>query len=106
MRDDAPCLTLARTMEGFKERVFAPIKWQLFSSQLNSIQARRNRMKTNNQFDYLDLSERRQWTQDELRLTIIEAWDNILANYFMRLIETMPSKYQAVPDADVEYNRF
>ncbi|KAI0993466.1 hypothetical protein K3495_g14719 [Podosphaera aphanis] len=106
MQDNAPPHKAARTTEEFRERAIAPIEWPPFSLDLNPIEAVWNLMKDYIQFHYPDMGEGRQRTQDDLRIIVKEAWNNVSADNLMKLIETMPARCQAVLDADGGHTNF
>ena len=105
MQYNAPPHKAPRTMEEFRERAIAPFERPPFSLDLNPIEAVWNLMNYI-QFHYPDLGEGRQRTQDDLRIIVKEAWDNVSADDLMKLIETMPARCQAVLDADGGHTKF
>ena len=106
MQDNAPPHKAARTTEDFRERAMAPFERLPFSPDLYPIEAVWNLMKNYIQFHYPDLGEGRQRTQDDLRIIVKEARDNVSADNFLKLIETMPARCQAVLDADGGHTNF
>ena len=50
---------------------------------------------------YPNLGGGKQRTQDSFRKIVKEAWDSVSPKYLVRLIESVPSSFQAVQDADV-----
>ncbi|VCU39746.1 Bgt-50176 [Blumeria graminis f. sp. tritici] len=47
-----------------------------------------------------DLGNRKQRTSDSLCNIVKEAWDSVSPEDLVRLIESMPARYQAMIDAD------
>ena len=100
MQDNAPPHKAARTMEELEERQITPILWPPYSPDLNPIEAVWNWMKNYIQFHFPDLGAGRQRSQDELRLIVEKAWDNLSPEDLLGLIETMPARCQAVLDSN------
>ena len=63
-------------------------------------------MKNYIQFHFPDLGAGRQRSQDELRLIVKEAWDNVSPEDLLGLIETIPARCQIVLDANGGHTRF
>ncbi|POS82122.1 hypothetical protein EPUL_006413, partial [Erysiphe pulchra] len=57
-------------------------------------------MKNYIQFNYPSLGGGKKRCQVKLRVVVKEAWDSVPFEYFVKLIETMPARCQAVKAAD------
>ncbi|POS85925.1 hypothetical protein EPUL_000937 [Erysiphe pulchra] len=96
MQDNAPPHSAAKTMEEMEERAIAPISWPPKSPDLNPIEAVWDSMKEYIQFNYPSLGGGKKRCQVKLRLVVKEAWDSMPSEYFVKLIETMPSRCQVI----------
>ncbi|POS82236.1 hypothetical protein EPUL_006676, partial [Erysiphe pulchra] len=57
-------------------------------------------MKDYTQFNYPSLGGGKNRSQVKLRVVVKEAWDSVASEYFVKLIESMPARCQAVKAAD------
>ncbi|POS83555.1 hypothetical protein EPUL_004371 [Erysiphe pulchra] len=89
-------------MEEMGERAITHISWPLNSQDLNPIEAVWDSMKDYIQFYYHSLGGGKNRCQVKLRVVVKEAWDSVASEYFVKLIETMSARCQAVIDADGE----
>ena len=58
------------------------------------------------QQNYPDSEDGKQWSEDELRLIVKEAWDSFTAEQLMGLNSTMPARCKAVIDAEGVYSQY
>ena len=58
------------------------------------------------QWNYRDLDDGKQRSEDELRLIVKEAWDSVTSEQLTGLIKTMPARCEAVIDADGGYTKY
>ena len=57
-------------------------------------------MKDYIQIKYLGMGGGRQRSHDLLRMIVMEAWDSVRPEFLSGLIESMPSRFRAIFDAD------
>ncbi|SZF05897.1 unnamed protein product [Blumeria hordei] len=74
--------------------------WPANSPDLNSIKTVWNRMKDYIQRHHPNLGGGKQRSTDCLRNIVKESWDSVSPEDLVRLIESMPARYEAVIDAD------
>jgi hypothetical protein len=103
MQDWAPGHAAAATIAEMIERGIRIINWPPYSPDLNPIETVWNIMK-----DYIE----RKWgpdpqfTYDQLRAAVREAWDEVTEQQLSDLINTMPKRMQDVIDADGGYTKW
>ena len=100
MQENAPVHKSAKTMEDLRERHIWPISWPANSLDPNPIEAVWDMMKDYIQQNYPSVSGGKQRSQDSLHQIVKEAWDSVSPEDLVRLLESMPSRCQAVKDAD------
>jgi hypothetical protein len=106
MQDGALGHSAAYTIEELRERGIHPIFWPAFSPDLNPIEAVWNKMKDYIEINYPDLPGGRQYTYEQLRGIVREAWDSISLDFLRELIESMPARCQAVIEAKGGYTKY
>ena len=100
MQDNAPPHVAARTMEGFEERSITPIDWAPYSPDLKPTEHVWKIMKDKIEYKYLDLNVGKQWSSDQIRAIVKEAWDSVSTQELTNHMESMHDRCQAVIDAD------
>jgi hypothetical protein len=63
-------------------------------------------MKDYIEINYPDLPGGRQYTYEQLREIVREAWDSISLDFLRELIESMPARCQAVINAEGGYTKY
>jgi ketohexokinase/beta-glucosidase len=106
MQDGAPGHSAAYTLDQLHERGITPIFWPPFSPDLNPIEAVWNQMKDYIELHYPDQPGGRQYTYDQLRVIVREAWDSISIETLRELIDSMQARCQAVIDADGGHTKY
>ncbi len=99
MQDNAPPHKAAFTRDRLRAENMEPIIWAAYSPDLNPIEAVWSKMKDFIEVRYPDLENGRERITEELRRIIQEAWDSIDGDFLGNLIHSMPTRCQAVFDA-------
>lgn len=103
MQDSAPGHVAHETQVDLQERGIKVIKWPPSSPDLNPIESCWNWMK-----DYLEdkygLDDHPGY--DKLRRYVLEAWNELPDDYLKELLASMPSRCQAVIDANGMHTRY
>jgi transposase len=106
MQDGAPGHSAAFTISQLSERGITPIHWPPFSPDLNPIEAVWNKMKDYIEAHYPDQKDGKQYTYDQLRSIVTEAWDSITVDTLRELIDSMHARCQAVIDAHGGHTKY
>ncbi|SZF04011.1 unnamed protein product [Blumeria hordei] len=93
-------------MEDMSQRLIQPIFWPANLPDLDPIEAVSNRMKDNIQRYHANLGGGKQRNQECLRNIVKEALDSVSPEGFVRLIESMPARCQALIDTHGIPTRF
>ena len=99
-RENAPDHKSAMTMTDLRERHIRTLSWPTNSPDLNPIEAVWDMMKDYIKQNFPSVGGGKQLSQDSLRQIVKEAWDSVSPEDLVRLLESMPSRCQAVKDAD------
>ena len=100
LQDNAPSHTSAKTMEDLRERHIRPISWPANSPNINPLEAIWDMMKDYIHQNYPSVGGGKQRPKDSLRQIVKEAWDFVFPEDLVRLLKSMPSRCEAVKDAD------
>jgi hypothetical protein len=99
MQDSAPGHAAELTLTELQERGITPIYWPPYSPDLNPIELIWNRMKDHIEQHYPDLPGGRQYSYDQLRGMVCEAWESVTPEMLTEVVGTMRERCQAVIDA-------
>lgn len=105
MQDGALGHSAAYTIEELHERGIFPDFWPAYSSDLN-LDAVWNKMKDYIESHYPDLPGGRQYTYDQLRSIVQEAWDPISIELLTELLNSMPDRCLAVIEAEGGHTKY
>ena len=100
MQDGAPSHTARRTREEMSRLGIHPIDWPSFSPDLNPIESVWDQMKIYIDNHYPEVYACSQRFSTRLRDIVEEAWNSITSDQLLRLLRSMPTRCQAVIDAD------
>ena len=100
IQDNAPAYTAASTIGEMSQRQICHIFWPINSPNLNPTEAVWDVMKDYIQQNHLSGGGGKRRSQDSLRKILKEAWDSLSSEDLVRLIESMPSRFQGLKDAD------
>lgn len=100
MQDGAPSHTARHTREQISRYGIQPIFWPSFSPDLNPIESVWDQMKTYIDDHYPEAYAHSQRSSNRLRDIVEEAWNSITSDQLLRLLRSMPTRCQAVIDAD------
>ena len=101
MQDGAPGHAAKATIEELSERGIRVIWWPAFSLDLNPIEKVWDEMK-----DWIQNNYPEKLSYDELRGAVMAAWDHIPTEFLSDLIDSMPTRCQAVIDADGRHTKY
>ncbi|SZF05259.1 unnamed protein product [Blumeria hordei] len=87
-------------MEERSKMPIQPFWWPPNLPDINPIEAVWDSIMDYTQRHHLNPGGGKQRTPDSLRKIVKEAWDSVSSDDLVRLIESMPSRCQAVGDAD------
>ena len=99
MQDNAPAHKAAITRDRLRAENMEPIIWAPYSPDLNPIEAVWSKMKDFIEDRYPDLENGRERRIEELRRIVREVWDTIDGHFLGNLSHSMPTRCQAVFDA-------
>ena len=100
MQDGAPSHTARRTREEMSRLGIHPIDRPSFSPDLNPIESVWDQMKTYIDNHYPEVYACSQRSSNRLRDIVEEAWNSITSDQLLRLLRSIPARFQAVIDAD------
>jgi len=96
MQDGALGYSVGETQIDLQERGITPIFWPAFSPDLNPIETLWNIMK-----DYLEIHyPEPDYSYDQLRAHVKEAWDSITSDQLLDLLKTMSQRCEDVIAAE------
>ena len=105
MQDNAPAHRSRVTERELEERGVQKICWPPFSPDLNPIECVWNMIKNWIERRYPKVGGR-EYSYDNLRQQVQEAWDAVSPEYLQSLVDSMGVRCQAVIEAEGGYTRF